>query len=542
MDIDNDAACPVHPDMNHTWGECYSNPANKSKSKRKNTDLSSKTSDKKRQKTSASSGEHANVAADLTSAPLGDENDKAINDGTFSEDLESNGTFSLVCYADECEILHTSHHLDDLSFLASSQVKSSLSQPNHDVLLAYASFCEDLYSNGEYKSGNEITQNLDVTKSLRLRSVGLMTARHVQKHKCRRPFKVLFDTGSDKTLISQRALPIGANPKTIDARQVTGIHGTQKLNQEVLLTDIAFPEFSPTQRVPGPIQATVFNNADSPYDVIVGMDVMQALGIDVQCSTQTVSWNNNMIPFRPPNYFNDSALEETLSAIMPDDPLDVKEARQAGYKSKKIMHSNYEATTTEAVAQQQQHLTTSQQRDLANLLKDFPKLFSGKLRCFHRKIHLELKDGAVPQNCRPYPVPKHHEQVFKDELQRLVDVGALKKCGASEWLSPSFIVPKKDGRVRWISDFRMLNKYIKRRVYNLPKIQDILTKRNGYAFFTKLDISMQYYTFELDPASQELCTICTPYGNYRYQRLPMGVSQSPDLAQEIMEDLLRHLD
>jgi hypothetical protein len=108
-------------------------------------------------------------------------------------------------------------------------------------------------------------------------------------------------------------------------------------------------------------------------------------------------------------------------------------------------------------------------------------------------------------------------------FDQLCEIGVLARCGASLWLSPSFIIPIKDGRVRWISDFHKLNKQILQKVYNLPKIQDILTRRSGYAYFTKLDISMQYYTFKLDEPSKEVCTICTPFGNCKYNRLPMYV-------------------
>ena len=51
---------------------------------------------------------------------------------------------------------------------------------------------------------------------------------------------------------------------------------------------------------------------------------------------------------------------------------------------------------------------------------------------------------------------------------------------------------------------------------------------------------MQYYMFELDEASKNICGICTPHdGNFHYCHLGMDINQSPDIAQEIMEKIFR---
>jgi hypothetical protein len=126
-------------------------------------------------------------------------------------------------------------------------------------------------------------------------------------------------------------------------------------------------------------------------------------------------------------------------------------------------------------------------------------MFDGTLGVYpHKNVHIDIDPNAKPVHSRPYLVPQIHLKTFKMEVDHLVRKGVLASQQESEWASPSFIICKKDGRVRWISNLHQLNKVIRCKQYPLPIITDILCKHSGYKFFTKLDISMQYYMFELD--------------------------------------------
>ena len=137
--------------------------------------------------------------------------------------------------------------------------------------------------------------------------------------------------------------------------------------------------------------------------------------------------------------------------------------------------------TTEEVAAEQQHLSTKQQNKLKEVLDKYTGVFDGQMGCYpHEEIHLELIDGAQPVFKKAYPVPFKREEVFKHELDNLVADGVLEKVYTpSAWALLTFIIPKKDETVCWVSDFCKLNKLLKQKPYPLPHIQDIMNKQGN---------------------------------------------------------------
>jgi hypothetical protein len=132
-----------------------------------------------------------------------------------------------------------------------------------------------------------------------------------------------------------------------------------------------------------------------------------------------------------------------------------------------------------------------------------------------------------PVHACPYTVPKAVVQQLRTEITRLVDIRVLGEDYASEWASPTFAIPQKNGTIRVVSDFRKLNSLLKRHPFPIPKIGDMIRSMEGFTFATALDLNMGYYRIKLDADAQRLCTIIFPWGKYKYKRLPMGIKIVP---------------
>jgi len=135
----------------------------------------------------------------------------------------------------------------------------------------------------------------------------------------------------------------------------------------------------------------------------------------------------------------------------------------------------------------------------------------------------------------PCPSLQHTTMPHTDTESR---GSVLKKVDHSEWAAQTFVIPKKDGSARFISDFRELSKRTLRKPHPVPNIQDMLQNPEGLQWATGLDLNMGCYHIRLDPASKQLRAVVLPFGKHECQAIPMGLCNGPDIFQEKMSELL----
>lgn len=342
--------------------------------------------------------------------------------------------------------------------------------------------------------------------------------------------KILFDSGASMSIVNDNLIPLQWRTRQQQTTVWTTVAGKFETST-VAVVSFKIPTLHETKIIQSSMHVAP---QMSKYDIIIGRDLLQDLGIMLNFKDQTIQWEHGTVPMPS----NDSPTMDLININSESQPV-----IEATNRVKAIIEAKYEKANLPEIVKLCSHLNQNEQQQLLKLLYQHKSLFDGSLGHWKDEPYdVKLKDGVKPYHARPYPIPKVHEATLKMEVDRLCEIGVLKKINRSQWGSPTFIIPKKDGTVRFISDFRELNKRIQRQPFPLPKIQDLLLKLEGFQYATSLDLNMGYYHIELSPQSKELCTIVLPWGKYEYQRLPMGLCNSPDIFQEKMSILMADLE
>ena len=189
------------------------------------------------------------------------------------------------------------------------------------------------------------------------------------------------------------------------------------------------------------------------------------------------------------------------------------------------------------------------EKSLSNLVEKYSDVLSDELKdtpinCSPFKI--EMKEHAIARKfLAARKVPLHYEEEAKAFIDKMLSDGVIKRQEQpSKWVSPAFFVPKPNGKLRLVVDFKAsgLNNAIKRRVHPFPSASDIMKSiRPDSKWFLKCDAVQGYHQVPLDEESQALTTFILPFGVFYFTRAPMGLAGSGDefcsRTDEIFVDL-----
>ena len=110
------------------------------------------------------------------------------------------------------------------------------------------------------------------------------------------------------------------------------------------------------------------------------------------------------------------------------------------------------------------------------------------------------------------------------------------------WVSQIVTVHKPDNSVRLCLDTRPLNEALKRECYHITTFEEVLPDLANAKVLSKVYLRAGYWQVQLDEQSSLLATFQSPYGRFRWNRLPFGLNVSSEIFARKLHGVLDGLE
>ena len=169
----------------------------------------------------------------------------------------------------------------------------------------------------------------------------------------------------------------------------------------------------------------------------------------------------------------------------------------------------------------------------ADLKAMYPECFDPKDKYWKDfEYDIKIDPSVEPKVHPPRRVPLELRVKLKAKLDEMVQRGIIAKVDQpTKWVSSVLVKEKPNGELRICLDPTDLNKAVMRDHHPTPVIDDITPELSGSDVFTKLDLKDGYWHVRLNERSSFLTTFNTPFGRYRFLRMPFGLKMSQDVFQ-----------
>ncbi|XP_047998783.1 uncharacterized protein LOC125236128 [Leguminivora glycinivorella] len=179
-------------------------------------------------------------------------------------------------------------------------------------------------------------------------------------------------------------------------------------------------------------------------------------------------------------------------------------------------------------------LPENQQKAFEDLLLEYEDVFTSKGEAVVDVEHRIITKDHPPIASPPYRLSPPRREILKAEIDKMLQGGIIEPC-SSPWASPVVMVPKKNGEVRICVDYRRLNAITVPDSYPIPRIDDLLHEAKPTPYMSALDLKAGYWQVLVAEADRDKTSFITPFGIYRYIRMPFGLRNAPATFQRMID-------
>ena len=152
------------------------------------------------------------------------------------------------------------------------------------------------------------------------------------------------------------------------------------------------------------------------------------------------------------------------------------------------------------------------------------------------------KPDARPVKARAIRSSPLHNKFLEEHIQKLLKLGYIYRNQHSRYASPAMAVkkPKSDG-YRMVVNTKKVNAMLESIVWPMPFFEVILQHLAGATCFASLDAFKGYWQFPMDEKAQEMYSFICHLGVFTPRRVIQGASNSVQIFQAGMEEILGDL-
>ena len=206
------------------------------------------------------------------------------------------------------------------------------------------------------------------------------------------PIRALLDTGTTSAILLREFVKKGRAGGYSGQKILWKTMGGNFTTKKKALIDFRFPELNTDKKVTWVCHVDETTKEEHAlYDMIIGMDLMTAIGIYVDTDEKLIRWQGHITPL------GRRGLDKEMAQQIYSLTQDATVIQEAEKRQNRILDADYSAVDIDNYVDELKDLTTVEKEQLKFTLHKHPSLFQGGLGVLNvPPVHLQLKPGATP--------------------------------------------------------------------------------------------------------------------------------------------------